>query len=379
MIMLLKGGKILNENFCIENKDIYIEKGKISFCGQNTDVIDITGLIVIPGLIDMHIHGYGGINITDAHPEELRKISDELIKTGTTSFLATTTTMSEEHLKNAVRNIGIVMSEDVLGAEIAGIYMEGPFISKKYKGAMREDYIRTFSESELNEYIEYSGGNIKIITLAPEVKENFEGIKVAVSKGIITSVGHTNATAKEIDSSIEEGISNATHLFNAMRGINHREPGVVGAVLDSNITAELICDGHHVDEKVIRMAYKLLGRDRLILISDAIPCAGLPEGKYMFDGNETIIKDGVCSLPDGTLNGNINSLFECVKRAIGFGIPFSDAIYSASYMPAKKLGIENKKGSISEGKDADLVIIDDLFHIEYVVKNGIVRFGKDKK
>ena len=162
-----------------------------------------------------------------------------------------------------------------------------------------------------------------------------------------------------------------------MRGLTHREPGVPGAVFDSGITAELICDGYHIDEKVIRMCYRLLGRERLILISDGIAYAGMPDGEYVMQGAAVKIENGTCRLLDGTLNGNINSLFECVKRAVGFGIPFEDAVYCASFGPARKLGIDGTKGSIDTEKDADLIVMDEAFHVKYVLKKGrIVYTGK---
>lgn len=375
--MLIKNCRILNKDFNIENKDIYIRNGKIFFDGQNDGPeINASGLIVMPGLIDVHIHGFCGKNVSSATPDDLNYMSDMLLKNGVTSFLPTTTTLPGEELKLALKNISETMIKGTTGAQILGIYMEGPYLSKKYKGAQRECDIRPFDKCEFEEFMLCASGNLKMMTLAPEIQENLDGIKTLTQNGIIASVGHTNATAFQVENAIRLGASNATHLFNAMLGLSHREPGVVGAVFDSEITAELICDGHHINPKVIRLAHKLLGRDRLILISDAIPHAGMPDGEYIFDGQQVIVKDGTCTLPDGTLNGNVNSLFECVKRAVGFGIPFADAVYCASFGPAKKLGVSDTKGSIDEGKDADLVIMDEDFDIKYVIKNGTVKYSK---
>lgn len=375
--MLLKNGKILNENFVLENRDIYAENGKIAFSGNSCDVIDISGLTVIPGLIDIHAHGYGGKHTPECTYDELNELCCEMIKKGITGMLATTSSMTNEQYRFAVTTAKEAIEKGTDGTEILGIYLEGPYLNAEYKGGMIEDNIRKFDEEEYLELVKLSGNNVKIITIAPEIEGNIEGVKTIVKSGVVASIGHTNATADEATAGIEAGISNATHLFNAMTGLKHREPGVVGAVFDSDITAELICDGYHVNEKVIRTAYKVLGRDRLILISDMVPSAGLPEGRYEFEGRTIIVKDGTVKLLDGTIDGNINCLSECVRRVIKFGIPFEDAVYCATHNPAKRIGVLDRKGSIAEGKDADLVVVDDSFDIKYVIKNGEIKYKKN--
>ncbi len=375
--MLLKNGKILNKDFKIEKKDVYTENGKIAFSGNSDDVIDIAGLTVIPGLIDIHAHGYNGKHTPECTYDELNGMCSEVIKQGITGMLATTSSMTNEQYKFAVTTAKEAMEKGTDGTEILGIYLEGPYLNAEFKGGMLEKNIRKFDKDEYLELVELSGNNIKVITIAPEIEGNLEGVKTIVESGVIASIGHTDATADEATRGIEAGISNATHLFNAMTGLKHREPGVVGAVFDSDITAELICDGYHINEKVIRTAYKVLGKDRLILISDMVPSAGLPEGRYEFEGRTIIVKDGTVKLLDGTIDGNINCLSECVRRVINFGIPFEDAVYCATYNPAKRIGVEDRKGSIAEGKDADLVVIDDAFDIKYVIKNGEIKYKKN--
>lgn len=372
--MLLKNCKILNENFILEDKDIYIKDGKIAFSGEDTDALDLTGLTVIPGLIDIHAHGYNGKHTPECTYEELNVLCSEVIKQGITGMLATTSSMTKEQYKFAVTTAKEAIEKGTDGTEILGIYLEGPYLNAEFKGGMIEKNIRKFDKDEFLEIVKLSGNNVKIITIAPEIEGNLEGVKTIVESGVIASIGHTGATADEAAAGIEAGISNATHLFNAMTGLKHREPGVVGAVLDSDITAELICDGYHVNEKVIRTAYKVLGRDRLILISDMVPAAGLPEGRYESEGRVIIIKDGTVRLEDGTIDGNINCLSECVRRVVKFGIPFEDAVYCATYNPAKRIGVEDRKGSIAEGKDADLVVLDDSLDIKYVIKNGEIKY-----
>lgn len=372
--MLLKGGKILNKDFIFEEKDLCIDNGIIAEESTTDDVLDISGLKVIPGLIDTHIHGYGGKYAVTDEKEDLNFISKKLVEQGVTAFLPTTTTLPKKDLIRSIEVLNSAIEDGTEGADILGIYMEGPYICMKYKGGMMPSAVREFDKDEFDCFVKAGKGNIKIMTIAPDIEENFKHIKDVTDSGIIASIGHTDATADIVDKSIEAGMTTATHLFNAMKGLHHREPGVVGAVLDSHITAELICDGHHVNQKAIRMVYKVLGKDRLIMVSDAIPNAGMPDGEYIFEGRTVVIADGMCKLLDGTLNGNINSLFECLRRTVKFGVPIEDAVYCSSYTPAKRLGIENKKGSIDIGKDADLVVIDDDMNIKYVLKDGVIKY-----
>lgn len=372
--MLLKGGKFLNKNFKLEKNQLYIKDGCIASESTDGEVLDITGLTVIPGLIDIHIHGFAGKNFACADYDTLNEISAELLNCGITSVLPTVSTRPHEKTASALTVLNKAIESGTVGSEFLGVNMEGPYLNIEKKGGMLYKYIRPFNNEEFEGYVKASGNNIKIMTLAPEIKENFNGIKSLLENNIIPSIGHTVATAEETDRSINEGISHTTHLFNAMIGLNHREPGVPGAVFDSDITAELICDGYHINEKTIRMVYKLLGRERLILISDAVTLAGLPDGVYDFDGQITTKKDGCCTLPDGTINGNVNDLFECLRRAVKFGIPFEDAVYCASYTPAKRIGAQDRKGSIDIGKDADLVIVDDALNVKYVIKNGVIKY-----
>ena len=371
--MRLKGCKILNDAFALESKDIYIRDGKVSFSGDDSNVLDVSGLTVIPGLIDIHMHGFFGINLNYAKAKEIEKISEILLKNGVTGFLATLSSCTETELKTAVTNVSDAMDLCCTGGSLLGIYLEGPYIAISKKGGIHPKGIRTFSASEVDNLLKIAGNKIKIMTIAPESEENMQGIRYVSEKGICASVGHTDASAETIEMAEKAGASNATHLFNAMRGLMHREPGTVGGVLDSNMTAELICDGVHIHPKVIRAMLKTLGTDRLIFISDSVTCAGLPDGEYTYDDKNLIKKDGKITLKDGTISGNANPLSECIRRCVTqFGIPLADAVKCATINPAKRIGVADRKGSIAEGKDADLVVVDDAFNIKYVFKNGVL-------
>lgn len=374
--MLLKGGKYLNKAFKFEEGNLYIQNGLIAESSSDNEVLDITGLTVLPGLIDIHIHGFAGGNIASTNMETLNNISNVLLKCGVTSIVPTLSTRSHAELIDSLTVLNKVMNKGTEGSEFLGINLEGPYLNIKKKGGMVYQHIRPFKKAEFEEYLKVSENKIKLITIAPEIEENFNAIKYLTDKGVTVSIGHTVATAEETERSIDEGLSHVTHLFNAMVGINHREPGVVGAVFDSDITAELICDGHHINERIIRMVYKLLGRERLIFISDTGAMGGLPDGEYIFDGLVTIIKGDSCTLQNGTINGNANDLFTCLKRLVNFGIPLEDAVYCTSYTPAKRVGVLDRKGSIDIKKDADLVIVDDSLNIKYVIKNGTIKHKK---
>ena len=369
--MRLAGGKILNSDFVLEERDLYIENGRLGFSGDDENTLDISGLTVIPGLIDVHIHGFGGIDLTGATAAEVQRVCSELVKFGITSFAATTLTTDTEIMQNSLETLGSAVEKGTSGSEIVGINMEGPFISPERHGAMDKKHFLPFDERVLDEFIFRSKNNIKIMTIAPEIKANFDGISLIRERGIVASIGHTNASSDTVAAAINEGATHATHLFNAMSPLGHREPGAVGALLDSDVTVELICDGKHIDSRVIRLVYNLVGRERLCIISDDVSTAGMPDGEYEIQGQRVVIKDGTCTLLNGTLYGNVNSLFECVRRSVkSFGIPFEDAVYCASAVPSRILGIADKKGRIDEEMDADLVIINDDFEIKYVIKNG---------
>lgn len=369
--MRLTGGRILNSDFVLEERDLYIQNGRLGFPGDDGEILGISGLTVIPGLIDLHIHGFGGIDLTGATADQVERVCCMLVKRGVTSFAATTLTTEIEIMLKSLETLGTAIEKGTDGAEMIGINMEGPFISPERHGAMDKKHFWPFDERVLDTFISRSRNNIKIMTVAPEIEANLNGISTIRDRGIVASVGHTDASADIVTAAIEKGATHATHLFNAMSSLGHREPGAVGAILDSDATVELICDGKHIDSRVIRLVYKLVGRERLCIISDDVSTAGMPDGEYEIQGERVAVKDGTCTLTDGTLYGNVNSLFDCVRRSVkDFGLPIEDAVYCASAVPSRILGIADKKGRIAEGMDADLVIINDDFEIKYVIKNG---------
>ncbi len=337
-------------------KAITIENGLIASVGDNTAAgdIDAGGNRVIAGLIDIHTHGCIGMDTMDADFEPMCKFYAEH---GTTSFLPTTMTMGYDGLDKVC-----AAKTDFKGANILGFHFEGPYISEKYKGAQNEKYIKNPSVSDFSRF-----KNVKMITVAPEREGTMEFIK-SVTPDCIVSIGHTDCDYETAIKAIENGANCLTHTYNAMPPLHHRNAGPIGAGVEKQIYAQLICDGFHISKPVVLATYKMFGPDRMVIISDSIRSAGLPDGEYESGGLKVILKDGAARLTDGTIAGSSATLLECVKTAVSFGIPFNDAVKMASETPANMLGVN--KGKIKAGYDADLLIVDDDINLKTVIIGG---------
>lgn len=345
-------------NAVVDGKKVSIktENGKIAglFNTALPNAIDIKGAALIPGLIDIHTHGCAGMDTMDA---DFEKMCEFYAGHGTTCFLPTTMTMSYEALMNVTN-----AATDFHGAEIAGFHFEGPYISEKYKGAQNEKYIRC---PDLEEFKKF--GNVKMMSLAPELNGSMEFIR-RVTPECVISIGHTDCDCETALHAIDCGASCLTHIYNAMPPMHHRNPGPIGAAVERGIYAQIICDGFHVSKQVVLAAYKMFGAERMILISDSIRCAGLPDGEYESGGLRVILKNGAARLADGTIAGSCAMLWDCVKKAVEFGIPFGDAVKMASQTPAELLGL--KKGRIAPGFDADMLVVDNNMNISSVIIAG---------
>lgn len=310
------------------------------------------GLNAIPGLIDVHLHGYKGYDTMNG---DFKDLCRELAYAGTTSFLPTTMTEDLEKIKNVT-----LQNTEHSGAQILGFHLEGPFISNKYKGAQDEKYILPPKKEYLNGF-----KKVKMITLAPETDGAKEFIE---NSDAIISLGHTAADFDVCQRAFESGAKCLTHMFNAMPAMLHRAPGPIGAAIENDAYVQIICDGIHVAEPVIKAAYRIFGKKRTVLISDSIPPAGLPDGKYLSGGLDVFVNKKRITLQDGTLAGSYSCLMDCVKKAVEFGIPPQDAIDMASKTPAELLGIN--KGQIKEGYDADILLTDSMLNIKAVIIAG---------
>ncbi len=366
--MILKNATVCNENFDFIKADIEIKDGKIVTVGNiDAEGIDFSGSVILPGFIDIHIHGINMADATDGNPDSAAKMSVALAKHGVTSFCPATMTIPVEDIKKSFKYVADTMGNEE-GAYIHGINMEGPFISPAKKGAQAEENI---IEPDFALFEELNSiCPVKLVDIAPEVNGADEFIKKA--KNICTvSAAHTTADYKCLTCAIKSGISHTTHLYNAMNGLTSREAGAVGAVLDSDsVTAELICDGIHICAPTLRITFKILGEDRTVVISDAMMAADLEDGDYTL-GGQRVIKKGAARLADGTLAGSVTNLFDEFQNLIEFGIPVKQAIKSVSINPAKVIGADKITGSIKEEKNADLIVLsEDLKTIKSVFIKG---------
>lgn len=349
---------IYNAEINGELKTVKLDGGKIVSVEPDTGRgdIDAGGNLLLPGLIDVHTHGCIGMDTMDADFEPMCRFYAEH---GTTSFLPTTMTMGYDALERVTQ-----AKNDFSGAEILGFHFEGPYISEKHKGAQNPAYIKKPSAAEFSRF-----KNVKMVTIAPESEGSAEFIR-AVTPECIVSIGHTDCTYETALEAIESGASCLTHTYNAMPPFHHRNPGPIGAAFEKHIYAQIICDGFHISKPVVLATYKMFGADRMLLISDSIRSAGLPDGEYESGGLKVFLKDGAARLADGTIAGSSATLLDCVKKAVEFGIPLDDAVRMASRTPAELLGV--KKGRIEPGYDADLLITDRELNIKTVITAGKV-------
>ena len=364
-----------NSNIYVEGQGIIktnlkIENGKFTSFEKEDNFVELEDkYIIVPGFIDEHIHGANGSDTMDATNEALHNIASSLTKDGVTSFLATTMTMDEEHINNALVNIANYKASDN-EANLLGIHLEGPFISAKYCGAQDPSKIIKATPSLIKKYQELANNKIKIITLAPE--ENEDIYEVMKELNIIASAGHTNATCEDIKKAIDKGLSMTTHTYNAMKGIHHREIGTVGAaLLYDELACEVICDLHHVSEDAIRLLYKSKPIDKLILITDSMEARFLKDGMYKLGGQDVKVENGTARLLDGTLAGSILHMNDAIKNFQNVcKTSLEEAIDKATINPARNLNIEAYKGSIALNKDADFVIIDKDLIVYATFVNG---------
>lgn len=381
--LILHGGKIISEHGVLENSAVIINNNVIEAIVPSSSVKDFSSkkildfpsnFHIVPGFIDMHIHGANGKDVMDGDFAALATISEALLAEGTTSYLATTMTAKPDEIEHVLMQVRDYVSEKnkVVGAQIIGVHLEGPFLSPKKVGAQRSDLILNPEIKLVEHWQKMSNQLIKLVTLAPELPGSVELIKYLKQQNIIASIGHTDATFVETMSAINAGCHHATHLFNAMRGIHQREPGAVtAALLSEKVMAELIVDGVHLHPAIVQLALKLKGIEKLVLVTDAMRAKCLRDGVYDLGGQSVDVKNGVASLVDGTLAGSTLKMSDAVNNMLQFTeCRLSDVVKMVSENPAKSLGIFNKKGSIAVNKDADLVVLDEKLKIVMTVCGG---------
>lgn len=372
--MLIKNCKIIYLDK-IENGSILIQKGRIKEINPTNydyeNVLDANGLYVSPGFIDVHIHGAGGCDTMDGTSKSINTIAKTIIKHGTTAFTPTTMTVSIEDIRKSLSAIKDFKEGNSDGAHVLGVHLEGPFVSPKAIGAQNPNYILPPSIPTYNEIVKDYENIIISITLAPEVEGAKELIEYLSSKGITCSLGHTSATYEEAIEAIKCGASHSTHLFNAMSPFTHRNPGVVGAIFDTNITTETISDGIHISYPALRIAYKQKGTHNALLVSDAMMACCMPDGDYSLGGQSVTVANGEARLKNGALAGSVLTLDKAVRNVYkNSDLPLHEIIKMASYNGAKHCKVHDHKGQIKEGYDADLIFFDDDINIKKVVILG---------
>ena len=372
--MLLIHANYLDEDFRLVQGDIEIEDGKILRVGKDLPrkeedlAVDCAGsYTVVPGFVDVHIHGCAGADTCDATREAQEAMAAFLLAHGVTSFCPTTMTTSRETIQAALLAAKDMMDHPMEGgARVVGVNMEGPFIAKERKGAQKEEDILPPDFPLFQQFYEESGGIVRLVDVAPEQPGGLEFVEKA-SQLCTVSIAHTTADYDQAKAAFDKGVTHATHLFNAMSGLHHRKPGVVGAVFDdSRVRGELICDGFHIHPAVLRAAFRLLG-DRALIVSDSMRANGMPEGEaFDLGGQMVTVHQGKALLPDGTIAGSVTNLHQEIKNLVSFGVPFEQAVKAATLLPARAIGLDGEIGSIAPGKRADLVVLDEHLDIAAV-------------
>lgn len=365
--------QVVNSNLYIENDSICEISNRVP---KDEKIIDAKGQYVSPGFIDLHTHGRGGSDSMYASFEDINTISKAHLKTGVTSFLPTTMTMSIDATSKAIQNI-VDHQNKVEGSSILGVHMEGPFFNMKYKGAQPEEFMIAPTSDNFNKL---SAGNTKIVkkmSLAPELEGASELIEYLVKEDIVVSMGHTNGTYEDAKHAIEKGARSGTHTYNAMTPLTHRSPGVVGAIMeDSRVYAELILDGIHVTYPAAKVLLLAKGDDKVALITDSIEASGLQDGEYKLGNQPVFVKDGSARLKDGTLAGSILAMNKAVYNAYKhLRVPIYIAVKLASLNPATSLH-RYDIGEIAVNKKADIILFDEELNINLVMLKGIVKIGE---
>lgn len=387
--MIIKGADVLTPYGITKSGLVVIEDGiivRISHMGDicpdaeprhehggKHRVVDGTGMTLVPGFIDIHAHGGGGCDTQDGTYDSLERMCLAHAAHGTTGILPTTMSSPAETLLEVTRLFGDCMGKKApCGAGILGLHLEGPWLNPEWKGAQPITGIRDPSIEELDELIEASSGNIRMITVAPEMPGALNLIDHAADSGIIVSLGHSSATYDQVIAAVDEGATHVTHAYNAMSGLHHRHPGMVGAMLSCNrLTADVILDGFHIHRAAAKILMECKGKDGLALITDATMAAGMPDGEYELGGQRVICRDGAVRLPDGNLAGSALTLDNAVRYAIReLECSLEDVIRMVSETPAWILGIDDKKGSVEVGKDADLVLLDAKLQVRATIVCG---------
>lgn len=376
MYTILQNVELVLPNKILSNVHVGIEKGKIVKIDadpistyEEYQQIDCKGQRLIPGMIDVHIHGANGFDMMDGREESIQEVSRTCASTGCTSFLATSVSSTIEDLLAMIHSVKRVVGHEV-GAKIAGIHLEGPYLNPLRKGMQNEKYLRHPDIEEMKMIFKEADSLIKMVTIAPELPGGMEVISFLKEQGVIISIAHSDATYEEAKQAFEAGASHVTHCFNGMRPIHHRDPGIVVAAFEEeHVSLQAIVDHIHLHPAIIRLMHRSKGPEGMVLITDALQAMGMGDGDYLFGGHHVTVTDGVARLHDGTLASSTVTMNEALRYTVETGISVTDAVQMASTTPARILGL-HQKGAIAVGMDADLVLLDDDFQVQWTMIDG---------
>lgn len=339
---------------------------------EEYELIDGNGQWLIPGMIDVHIHGANGFDMMDGSEASIQEVSRACAATGCTSFLATSVSSTMDELLAMIRSVKRVVGLEV-GAKIAGLHLEGPYLNPKRKGMQNEKYLRHPHLGEMKRIFEEADGLIKMVTIAPELPGGMELLSYLKEMEVIIAVAHSDATYEEAKLAFDAGASHVTHCFNGMRPIHHRDPGLVAAAFEADhVSIQAIVDGVHLHPAIVRLMHRIKGPENMVLITDALQAMGLGDGSYLFGGHQVTVTNGVAQLADGTLASSVVTMNEALRFTTETGISMLDAIQMASTTPARILGMDHRTGTIKTGLDADLVLMNEHFQVEWTMIKGNV-------
>lgn len=366
--MIIKSG-LVYQNGKFQRKDLYTNGDKFSSSSDNDEVCEAGGFYVIPGLIDIHFHGAKGEDFSNGTEKSLDTILSYELESGVTSCCPATMTLPISRLEGIMTNAKSYQEKET-NSRMLGINLEGPYLSEEKAGAQNREYLKRADSTEFRCLQEKSGGKIKLVTIAPEFEENLKFIE-DVRNEVVISLGHSNAKFKEADEAFTKGANHVTHLFNAMRPLHHRESGLIGAAYEDKAYVEMICDGNHISDEVMKMAFKIFDEDKIILISDSMEGCGMPNGTYFLGDQKVTTIDKKAYNNDGTIAGSVSNLMDIMKYLTSNKLlKLETAIKFASENPAKSIGVFDKVGSLDEGKLADFLLVDKDLNIISIYKDG---------
>lgn len=387
---VIHASRILTPEEEINDGVIVVEGGRIAALGHRDEVrvpagaIDYVaaGMTVVPGFVDVHIHGAGGHDVMEANARGLDRITATVARHGTTSIVATTVTAPIEETCHSLAGIAHYIHSHEnpaeppkagrLAAEILGIHLEGPFISPSRRGVHPVDSIAKPSVEILEKLLKAADGFVRILTIAPELPGAMDLIRTAVAAKVTVGLGHTDANYEQARAAIQAGARHAVHIYNAMRPFTHRDPGIVGAIMtDPEVTAEVIADGVHVAGPAIQVLIGTKGFDTVLLVSDGIAATGMRDGNYRLGNFDVNVRGGICRNAEGKLAGSTLTLDRALRNVVELGVPLRDAVRMVTILPARRLGVAGKKGIIAEGADADLVALNDDLQVAGVMTRGV--------